>query len=90
MRVERLCPGLSLALFPGLSLALYLLLCFILCLVSADLRIAFPCHRAVEQVHSPEDSIGAKTPADFQHGPLDPSFSLQGIIVRKEIHLECP
>ena len=72
---QKLCP-----VFPDLQK---------LCLMPSDLRIALPCHCPVEQVQPLEHCIGTVPPADLEHGSLDPALSLQRVIVREKIHLEC-
>ena len=56
--------------------------------MAADLPVPLDGGGTLMQVHSLYDGVRPITFPDFQHGGLDPSFPVQGTIVREEIKLE--
>ena len=55
--------------------------------VPSDLAVSFKCRSAFQKVHSLEDGAGAVFLTYFNHGPLDPLFFLQRVVIYKEIQL---
>ena len=55
--------------------------------MSADLCVSLFCRCAFPQIEALKYCIGAESPADLQHGSLNPALFFQCIIIGKEVKL---